>query len=261
MMSTFKSFFYLQDWQVISGFILFYAAISLSIYWVCFFSGLKERLKSFHGVVAPYILVPMSIFALSSALLGVSVWDHFQNNAKAIGAEAQAIEAYITLVQSIPLEGKKALIDDAKVYARSALNEEWEMIAMQRHAHQGTSICLQKLIRDTVSLAIENKLPTFLQSAVLQAAQNINNARNARLSMINDEPDTIRWLSIILLGVMVLVSVAMVHLDRPKPMLATLAVSTASICIVLSLVGLAVNPFSGMLMISKAPLEQILIDE
>jgi hypothetical protein len=57
---------------------------------------------------------------------------------------------------------------------------------------------------------------------------------------------------------MVLVSVALVHLDRPKPMLASLAVSTASICIVLSLVGMSVNPFSGMLKISKAPLEQVL---
>jgi CHASE2 domain-containing sensor protein len=76
--------------------------------------------------------------------------------------------------------------------------------------------------------------------------------------MINDEPDSYRWLSIILLGVMVLVSVAMVHLDKPKPLLITLAVSTCSICIVLSLIGLAVNPFSGMLMISKTPLERVL---
>jgi hypothetical protein len=60
---------------------------------------------------------------------------------------------------------------------------------------------------------------------------------------------------------MVLVSVALVHLDKPKPTLSTLAVSTASICIVLSLVGLAVNPFSGMLMISKTPLEQVLLRE
>jgi len=261
MMITFKSFFYLQDWQIILGFILFYFSISLSIYWLCCISNFKENLRAFHGVVAPYILVPMSIFALSSALLGVSVWDHFQNNAKAIGTEAQAIEAYITLVRSVPLEGKEHLVSDAKAYARSALTEEWGMIANEGHPHEGTSVYLQKLISDTVELAIESKLPTFLQSALLQSVQGINNARNARLSMINDEPDSIRWLSIILLGVMVLISVAMVHLDKPKPMLATLAVSTASICIVLSLVGLAVNPFSGMLMISKAPLEQVLLQK
>jgi len=258
MMSSFKSFFYLSDWQIILGFVLFYGLISLLIYWVCCISRFKVLLHSFHGVVAPYILVPMTIFSLSSALLGVSVWDHFQNNAKAIGAEAQAIEAYITLVQSIPLEGKQSLVDDAKAYAHSALKEEWEMIAMERHPHEGTSARLQKLISDNVALSIEAKLPAFLQTALLQSVQGINNARNARLSMINDEPDTIRWISIILLGVMVLVSVAMVHLDKPKPLLATLAVSTASICIVLSLVGLAVNPFSGMLMISKAPLQRVL---
>jgi hypothetical protein len=200
----------------------------------------------------------MSIFALSSALLGVSVWDHFQANAKAVSLEGQAIEAYIMLVKSLPLDGKERLESDAKSYANSALNEEWQMIADHHSPNAATARQLQKLIGDTVALAIDNKLTPFLQSSLLQSAQNINNARNARLSILNDEPDAIRWISNILLGVMVLVSVALVHLDKPKPMLATLAVSTASICIVLSLVGMSVNPFSGMLKISKAPLEQAL---
>lgn len=258
-MQTFKSFFYLSDLMIIAGFLLFYAGISFLIYWTCCISKLKTCFHPFHGVVAPYILVPMSIFALSSALLGVSVWDHFQNNARAIGNEAQTIKAYIALVESVPLDGKVTLVNDAKTYAVSALEEEWQMIAMERHPHEPTSARLQTLISDTVRLSIDEKIPNFLQSALLQSAQNINNARNARLSMINDEPDTIRWLSVILLGVTVLMSVALVHLDRPKPMLAALTVSTLSICLVLSLVGLAVNPFSGMLMISKAPLQQIIL--
>jgi hypothetical protein len=200
----------------------------------------------------------MSIFALSSALLGVTVSEHYQINSKAISHEAQAIETYITLVKSLPLDGGATLVDDAKSYVKSALEEEWQIIAMERYPHASTAAKLHKLIADTVDLAISNKLPAFLQSSLLQSVQNINNARNARLSILNDEPDTIRWISNILLGLMVLVSVALVHLDRPKPMLATLAVSTASICIVLSLVGMSVNPFSGMLKISKAPLEQVL---
>ena len=258
MLSTFKSFFYLNDFLIVLGFILFYSIVSYCIYWVCCISRAKESLRPFHGVVAPYILVPMSIFALSSALLGVSVWEHFQSNAKAINQESQAISAYITLVKSLPLEGQGTLVADAKAYAKSALNEEWEMIAMERHPNADTAERLQKIITDTVATAINNKLPPFLQASLLQSAQSINNARNARLSILNDEPDTIRWISIILLGVLVLVSVALVHLDKPKPMMATLAVSTAAICIVLSLVGMSVNPFSGMLKISKVPLEQVL---
>ena len=261
MLSTFKSFFYSGDLQIILGFVLFYSFISYCIYWACCISKAKESLRSFHGVVAPFILIPMSIFALSSALLGVSVWEHYQINAKAISHEAQAVEAFITLVKSLPIEGQGTLVADAKSYARSAINEEWQMIAMDRHPNSATAGQLQKLISDTVALAINDRLPAFLQSSLLQSAQNINDARNARLSILNDEPDTIRWLSNILLGVMVLVSVALVHLDKPKPMLASLAVSTASICIVLSLVGMSVNPFSGMLKISKAPLEQVLLRE
>jgi len=261
MLSTFKSFFYFNDLLIILGFVLFYSLVSYCIYWVCCVSRVKESLRSFHGVVAPFILIPMSIFALSSALLGVSVWDHDQINAKAISYEGEALESYITLVKSLPLEGQGNLVVDAKAYAKSAITEEWQMIAMQRHPHLATAAQLQKLISDTVALAVNDKLPAFLQMALLQSVQKINDARNARLSILNDEPDTIRWLSNILLGVMVLVSVALVHLDRPKPMLASLAVSTASICIVLSLVGMSVNPFSGMLKISKAPLEQVLLRE
>lgn len=258
MLSTFKSFFYLGDLPIILGFVLFYSVVSYCIYWICSISRVKERLRSFHGVVAPFILIPMSIFALSSALLGVSVWDHYQLNSRAISHEAQAVEAYITLVKSLPMEGQGTLVADAKSYARSAIYEEWQMIAMERQPHLATAGQLQKLIGDSVAMAVNDKLPTFLQTALLQSVQKINDARNARLSILNDEPDTIRWISNILLGVMVLVSVALVHLDKPMPMLATLAVSTASICIVLSLVGMSVNPFSGMLKISKAPLEQVL---
>lgn len=259
MLSAFKAFFYFEDYEVIAGFALFYGLASFLIYWICCRSPLRQRLSAYQGAVAPFIMVPMSIFALSSALLGVSVWDHFQGNAKAINHEAQAISAYITLLQSLPLEGRSALVEDAKAYAKSALDEEWEIIARERHPNTATAERLQKLIRDTVSLAIENKLPSFLQTSLLQSAQNINNARNARLSILNDEPDTIRWVSNILLGVMVLLSVALVHLDKPKPMMATLILSTVSICIVLSLVGMTVNPFSGMLKISKEPLEQVLL--
>jgi hypothetical protein len=257
MLGTFKSFFYLSDFAIIAGFILFYACITVLIYWTCCISSLKDRLRPIHGVVAPFIVIPTSIFALSSALLGVSVWDHFQSNAKSISVEAQAIQAYITLVKSAPLENRVILVDEARKYARAALDEEWGVIATQHRPDSDTSALLQKLISHTVQIAIDNKLPPFLQSSLLQSVQNINNARNARLSIINDEPDAIRWLCIILLGVMLLMSVALVHLDKPKQMLAALTFAATSICIVVSLVGLAVNPFAGILMISKTPLEQI----
>ena len=58
---------------------------------------------------------------------------------------------------------------------------------------------------------------------------------------------------------MVQIGVAVVHLDKPRQMALALGVATACIVIILTLIGLSVDPYSGILSVSTAPLERMLL--
>jgi hypothetical protein len=102
-------------------------------------------------------------------------------------------------------------------------------------------------------------LSSPIASELIRSAQNINLARNARLGVINTDPIITRWLCVVLLGLMIQVVAAAIHIGKPRQMALTLGCITTSVLIVLILIALSVDTFSGVISVSKSPLEKILI--
>lgn len=251
-------FFALGDAHIFFGFALTYIFSGLLIYWTF-------NILTSYGVVSSVaaipatLIIPTHLFALSSAFLGVAVWENFSNHFDVVSREGEALIAYVNYVDSIPSLKNSNLIPSVKAYAESASGKEWQMIATEKRRDPQTDILLKDLISNTLQVASNSNLSNVIAAGLVQAAQNINVTRNARLGMIyNGRPHALQWYCVLLLGFMVQISVLATHADNPRKCKSLLVIVTISMLIVLTLIGLSVNPYVGSISVSHYPLQEIL---
>ena len=99
---------------------------------------------------------------------------------------------------------------------------------------------------------------TGVHAALLAAAIRVGTARNDRHSLSVDHTNTLKWSSVLLLGLITQIALALVHLERPRAMLAALTVFSTGAVVALGLIALQEYPFEGAFRISPAPLERLL---
>jgi membrane protein YdbS with pleckstrin-like domain len=86
----------------------------------------------------------------------------------------------------------------------------------------------------------------------------ISALRSQRLELATDGSSTLKWAIVLLLGVVTQVALGLVHLDRPRPQLAAVAVFSAAAVVALGLISMQEWPFSGVVQISAVPMHDAL---
>ncbi len=256
--TTIEKIFSAPDYIILFGLVLLYVLTGVCIFWLCNREKSRNSVAKFSGVVPPFIGVPTSLFALTSALLGVAVWQNYQANADAVYEESRAISAFIQLTEAIPSLRNKGLNTKARDYARSAVEVEWPIIVRERKRSPETDQAIGGLLTQTAEVATQPGMPLVIAQVVMQSVQTVNATRNIRLSLLNIRPDPVRWLCVLLLGLMVQVGVAIVHVDKPRPMALSLTVSTLAIIFILGLIALSVQAHTGRVSVSNEPLKNLI---
>ena len=82
-------------------------------------------------------------------------------------------------------------------------------------------------------------------------------ARHDRLALSADHPNDLKWLVVIVLGLLTQVGIGLVHLDKPRAFLACLAVFASAAVVTLGLVALQEYPFDGTFQVSSAPIKAL----
>jgi hypothetical protein len=259
--TTIEKFFSASDFVIFFGLLFLYVGCGLLIFWVCNGKKLRGIAVKFNGIVPPFIGLPTSLFALTAALLGVSVWQNFQSHVDAVSAESRAISAFIQLNEAIPSLRDKGLIAEARAYARSAVEIEWPLIVSNHSRSSETEQYINSLLTKTAEVATQTEIPPVIAQTLMRSIQSISDTRNLRLELLNLRPDPIRWVCVLLLGLMVQLSVAAVHLDKPRPMALSLTLATLSITFILGLIGLSVQTHTGEVSISNEPLKNLMIQK
>ncbi|HYN39728.1 MAG TPA: hypothetical protein VES39_10800, partial [Rhodospirillales bacterium] len=105
---------------------------------------------------------------------------------------------------------------------------------------------------------ISRDASSAVHSAMLTAAVRVSTARSTRLSLTSDRTNDLKWISVLILGVITQIALALVHLDRPRAMLSALTVFATGAIVALGLIALQEDPFGGVFRVSPAPLERLL---
>lgn len=150
-----ETFFRAPSYIIFISVFLIFSLSALLICRVCDEKKNPSVVQRFGGLVAPFMTVPISLFSLTSALLGVSVWQNYQTQQAAVLTECRAILAYIQLTETIPSLRDKALSDQVRAYTYSAVHTEWPLLIATKERSPETEIIMNRLIAKTAAVATQ----------------------------------------------------------------------------------------------------------
>ena len=232
-----------------------YFGTALALAALAFRSPLAGAVKALTGVVPPFFSAVAILFGLLTGFLANDVGERNRQAIRAVHTEASELRNIYTLsVASVTdMHDIRVALKD---YARSAAADEWpEMIEGGSSAK--TSIAYDTLLREISDPSITKNASGAVHAALLTAAVRVGTARTDRLSLSSDYTKDLKWISVLILGVMTQVALAMVHLDKSSAMLAALGVFSTSAIVALGLIALQEHPFQGTFRVSPAPLQQL----
>jgi hypothetical protein len=233
-----------------------YGMTGAAIYWVMFGSPLRRRVHSLSGIVGPYFGAIGILFALLTGFLGAEVADRNKQAARSVLAEASALDTLASLSRAAGPEGA-AIRTAARGYIEAVINKEWAAMSTSGSSPAAFA-ALGAMLEAVAKPGIGAAAGAPLQASLLNAAVRIASARAERLSFAADRSYELKWISVLLLGILTQIALGLVHLDKPRAMLAAVALFSIAAIVALGLIAAQENPFEPPLEISNAPLVRAL---
>jgi|1186.fasta_scaffold120937_2 hypothetical protein len=236
--------------------ILFYGIAAALIVWLCARSPLRPRILTLSGVVAPFFTATSVLFALLTGFLASDVGDRNRQAWRAVNTESSAASALYTLsvASASDMQDIRAALRD---YLQSVVKDEWPRLGEQG-ASAKTDETYARLLREVSDPAIATAAGNPVHNALLNSVLRLGEARAARVSLASDRTNDLKWLSVLILGVITQISLAAVHLERPRAQLTAIVLFSSAAIVALGLIALQEQPFDGAIRISPQPIETAL---
>ncbi|OPF97667.1 hypothetical protein I8G32_03642 [Rhodopseudomonas palustris] len=234
---------------------LLYYGVAAMLIALIFVSPLRGPIAKLQGVVAPFFSSVAVLFGLLTGFLGYDVTERNRQATRAVQTEAGELQNVYTLsVASV--SDMHSIRIALKDYAASVLKNEWPTV--NGVAAPRTSLAYDQMLTEISSPAITRDSGAAVHVALLSSAVRVGTARNTRISLSIDRTSDLKWISVLLLGVIIQLGIALVHLDKPRAMAAALTVFATGAIVALGLIALQEDPFSGVFQVSAIPLEHVL---
>lgn len=251
----------LPDWQIIAVLLGAFTLTGMLCVVVSFHRAARPTADQYKGVVAPFFVSAGTLFAVITAFLGNAVHESMRAANQAVMQERDGVVRIITLAEAQP--HNPVIVDlpeQARAYVRSVLHHEWPLPSGRYRAPQ-TEAALQRMFTTVAHPDMGRTGGTAMQAAFIRALEEVSAGRITRLGLGRPGADNLRWIGVLLLGLLTQMSIAAVHLDRMRAQVLALLLSTAATVVALGVVATTERPFAGLLSVSRAPLEQLLLPD
>lgn len=235
---------------------IFYLGIAAALIWLTRRAPSTIQIRSLSGVAPPLFAAVAVLFALLSGFLANDIGERNRSANRAVQVEAGEMRNIHTLsVASIT--DMQDIRQALSLYIRAVVTEEWP--AMAEHTiSTRTDAAYDALLTRISNPQIARVAGTALHGALLNSAVRVGTARSERLALASDRTNTLKWTSVLLLGLIVLVAIVLVHLDHPRrAMIAALMTFCSAAIVVIGLIALQEDPFRGVFRVSPAPIERL----
>jgi len=230
--------------------------------WLVFKSPLGPAVRGITGVVPAFFTAISVLFALLTGFLANDVGERNRQAAAAVMAESNAAMTLDGLTRAG--DGDMAPIRRAlHAYLSAVVGPEWTLMAdgLRARAADAAHLVLLRRIGDPI---LGRQAGAAVQGTLLDAAVKLGAARAERLTIATDRTSQLKWLTVLALGLLTQLSLALVHLENIRGHLAVLILFSTAAVVSLGLIGLQEAPFAGSLQVSPAPLQRalaVLIEE
>lgn len=234
-------------------------AAALTLLWVTQRSRYAVFLGSFRGIAQNFLTVINVIFALNLAFLANDTWNARDRALDAVYHEAGSLRNLLDFSGQLPEPQRSTLVATVEEYARLISTDEWPRLARRAHS-RAVDLQLDALLAFVAAKDVTAALPSAVAAQLLQQGVQLRSTRDLRIALSQTHVNPLKWLGMVFLGFLTLISIAMVHVDQPRAQLmavmlfATAAAPTAAIILIHG------NPFQQPMAIAVAPIADIAAD-
>ena len=211
--------------------------------------------QSLRGVSPPFINVIGVVFGLTLAFLASDTWSAHDRAMNAVYREADGLRSIAALADALPapLDGRlRAAIGG---YA-SASADEWPLLAQRREAPEVLARA-DALLSLIASEAVARAAGVNVQALMLAKASEIRAEHDLRVALSKTHVNPLKWLGMAFLGFLTLVSVAVVHIERPRAAFVAIVLFAFAAAPTAAIVLVQGNPFQTPTSVTPAPIEAV----
>lgn len=231
-----------------------FAAVLL-IQWLIQRSPWAGWLQSLQGVAPPFINIIGVLFGLTLAFLANDTWSAHDRAMNAVYREADALRSIAALTDSLPAPLRVQVRDAVAGYARASA-EEWSQLA-RRDQHPDVLARADTLLTLLATKEIEDSAGRNAQALMLGKASEARAHRDLRVALSKTHVNPLKWLGMAFLGFLTLVSVAAVHIERPRAAFVAVLLFALAAAPTAAIVLIQGNPFQQPSSVTPAPLEAV----
>ncbi|WNV04163.1 hypothetical protein RP726_17380 [Candidatus Methylospira mobilis] len=224
----------------------------LMLWWLSQRSKLTPFFYSLAGVAPPFIGLPGMLFSLNLAFVCNETWQYRETAKSAMSHEADALRNIGRIASNIPERGGIPILDAVRQYLDAACSFDFPeeaavfsngSIAQQNNLSLAANANLADIILNSNNL---DKLQPSIQQALITQLSVVRNKRLERLSLLNIEKSKIKWISLIYLELITLLSIFIVHVTNGRALLIASFLFLGGVNPFIFAIYSSQSPFSGL---------------
>jgi hypothetical protein len=164
-------------------------------------------------------IVPVSLTTPLGVILGLliafhasRVWTNLDHAIEYVGQEASALREAVLLAAALPPEVRTGVREAVQRHLR-LIEEEWPAMASEQATLQ-RAVGLGEAMIEILSFAPTQTNQRLAQERVLVAIEDALKARRNRIRLSHADIGPLQWIVIIVLAILILVTIALVHIDN-----------------------------------------------
>nr|USU30112.1 DUF4239 domain-containing protein [Methylobacterium sp. OTU13CASTA1] len=243
-------------WLMVGLIILFFVIVSGIMIAITALPFTRPTFLSVVDGVVPAFFSSISILlALLTGFVANDAWERQKQGAHVVEKERANLIAAFDL--SIETASNMAGIRQALLtYTERVIDDEWAKMANGGQSSESAGAALSGLMRILADPALTSEAGTVAHTALMTVAMTLRDARGERLALSASKEDDSKWLTLLFLAALTLVSIGMVHGDKHRAQVLTLFLFSAAMVVTLCVIALHERPFDGPLAIGPGALER-----
>lgn len=212
--------------------------------------------SSLQGIAPPFINIVGVLFALTLAFLANDTWIAHDRAVKAVYKEADSLHAIATLSKQLPAPLQDEVRQAVMAYAESTITE-WPYLA-SRNTNQKVSDNADQLVGLLASSRMASASGSNVQEVMLRKMGEITDERDQRIALSQTHVNPLKWLGMGFLGLLTLISVAIVHLEKPRAAFAAMLIFALAAAPTAAIVLVQGNPFQPPANVTPDPIVRVI---
>ncbi|MEH2513445.1 hypothetical protein V1291_004799 [Nitrobacteraceae bacterium AZCC 1564] len=211
---------------------------------------------------SPVTLTPLAvILALLLAFLSSRVWTNVDRAGGYVGQEASALRQAVLLADALPTDVRSNLRECIKRHLHFIETQDWPAMGRGEANLQAIPTGLTDAMAAILSFTPAQPAQQLAQERALVAIEYAFEARRDRIRLSQVQIAPIQWAVIVVLAMLILVTIAMIHIDNRTAMAATLLIFSTAVALCLVLLMVYDRPFAfGGVTMAPTTFREIAVD-